>query len=446
MRFLPSLISEISSREPLMTKVSQAGSTCGATIALLLASGQVNAQEMPEYVNFQASYTGEAAANVNGGEQRGSAYAGQLFVGADFDMEKASDWKDTTIHVALTNRHGQNLAPKYIGNSTSVQEIYGGQNSRLARFTVEKHFLDGQLQVEAGRTVANISFLGSELCQYFQTNSACGNPTFVFRTSNFTWWPVSSWGGHAKFWLNDKTYFHAGVYEENTPHQASDDHGLDWGVEDSTGVVVPVTLGYQTTWDNDDYPRRYEVGGWYDGADYTDPSKDEKGDYAALSGNDYATRNGRSGVFARFEQTVLRPDLNSQRSVTLFGAVLTGTSGELIEDFYFKAGFVKRGTFPGRDKDTVAFVYTEQHYSHDAIEDQFILRNLNEGSGRPASMQAMMELSYGIHVNDNIRIQPNIHYIVNPDQFGDKARQEDLSDAVVLGLRFDINLAGLLFQ
>ena len=119
---------------------------------------------------------------------------------------------------------------------------------------------------------------------------------------------------------------------------------------------------------------------------------------------------------------------------------------ELIEDFYFKAGFVKRGTFPGRDKDTVAFVYTEQHYSHDAIEDQFILRNLNEGSGRPASMQAMMELSYGIHVNDNIRIQPNIHYIVNPDQFGDKARQEDLSDAVVLGLRFDINLAGLLFQ
>ncbi len=35
----------------------------------------------------------------------------------------------------------------------------------------------------------------------FQTNSACGNPTFVFKTSNFTFWPVSSWGAHAKAWL-----------------------------------------------------------------------------------------------------------------------------------------------------------------------------------------------------------------------------------------------------
>lgn len=424
--------------------VAVRGIACGM---LAMSPAIVCASEADSgYVDWQAAYTGEAAANVDGGERRGSAYAGQLFVGADIDMSKAVDWNDTKVHVAFTNRHGQNLSQNYIGNSTSVQEIYGGQNSRLVRLTIEKMFLDGQLQVEAGRTVANISFLGSELCQYFQTNAACGNPTFVFRTSNFTWWPVSSWAAHAQYNFNDKVYFHAGVYEENTVHQRPGDHGFDWRTSGSTGVIVPFTLGYRTSWENDEYPRQYEIGGWYDGADYTDPARDEAGNFAALSGEDYATRNGRSGAFVRFEQTVLRADMESRRRVSLFGAFLTGVSGELSQDYFIKAGFVKHGTFLGRDRDTIGFVITRQQYSDDALEDQALLRLQNGGTGYPQSSQTMMELSYGIQFSDDIRIQPNVHYIINPDQFNERDRTTDLPDAWVVGLRFDINLAGLLFN
>ena len=304
-----------------------------ASTAIVAATASASQSKFQDAFDFQASYTGESATNIDGGERRGSAYAGQLFVGGELDLNTLAGWKDTKIHIAMTNRHGKNLAEHYIGNSTSVQEIFGGQNTRLARFTISSSFLDGDLELEGGRTVANISFLGSELCQYFQTNAACGNPTFVFRTSNFTWWPVSSWGGHAKYWLSPKTYFHTGVYEDNTSHQDLGDHGFDWATNEATGVVVPFTLGYQTTWDNDELPRRYEIGGWYDGADYTDPVFDEEGNYAAQSGNDYAVRNGRSGIFARFEQTVTRPNPLTKEGLTLFGAVLTGTSGELIEDY-----------------------------------------------------------------------------------------------------------------
>lgn len=409
------------------------------------AIGQEQTQSI-DYIEWQAAYTGEAAANVKGGKRRGSAYAGQLFLGAKIDMERAAQWRDTQIHVALTNRHGQSLAQNYIGNSTSVQEIYGGQNSRLVRLTMETSLFDGKLQLEGGRTVANISFLGSELCQYFQTNSACGNPTFVFRTSNFTWWPVSSWGGHAKVWLNDKVFLHAGVYEENTAHQDAGNHGFDWGIDESTGVVVPVTLGYHTNLENDDYPRRYEIGGWYDGADYTDPARDDNGEFAAKSGEDYATRNSRSGVFARFEQTVFRADLQSSRRLIVFGDVLTGISGELAQDYYIKAGFVKHGTFTGRDRDTIAFVITRQDYSEESLEDQAILRRLNGGFGRPAGSQTMMELGYGVQVNDHIRVQPNVHYIINPDQFNDRARTQALDNAWVIGLRFDVDIAALMFN
>ena len=218
------------------------------------------------------------------------------------------------------------------------------------------------------------------------------------------------------------------------------------GGKEATGVVVPFTLGYQTTWDNDALPRRYEIGGWYDGADYTDPVFDEQGNYAALSGNDYAVRNGRSGVFARFEQTVTRPNPSTKKGLTLFGAVLTGTSGELIEDYYLKAGFVMRGTLASRPNDTIGFVFTRQQYTDEALEDQRILRAMNGGVGTPPSSQTMLELSYGYQLNQHVRIQPNVHYIINPDQFAERDRVSELDDAIVLGLRFDVNLAGLLIQ
>ena len=116
-----------------------------------------------------------------------------------------------TIKAYGINRHGTNLANSSTGNSTSVQEIYGGQGTRLANLTLEQKLFNDRLVLEAGRSVANIHHLGSELCQYFQGNSACGNPTYVFRTSNFTWWPVSSWMADATAWVTPDVYVRIGA-------------------------------------------------------------------------------------------------------------------------------------------------------------------------------------------------------------------------------------------
>ncbi len=63
--------------------------------------------KLQDAFDFQASYTGESATNVSGGERRGSAYAGQLFVGGELDLDSLAGWDDTTIHIAMTNRHGK---------------------------------------------------------------------------------------------------------------------------------------------------------------------------------------------------------------------------------------------------------------------------------------------------------------------------------------------------
>jgi len=391
-------------------------------------------------IGIAASYTGEAAGNLDGGASTGGAYAGQVFFGGDLDFNKLAGWRGAALHLGFASRHGNNLAATRIGNSTSIQEIYGAQNTRLANLTLEQRLFNDRLFLEAGRTVANIHFLGSELCNYFQTNSACGNPTFVFQTSGFTYWPVSSWGGHARWWFTPRLYAHVGAYEVNPDHAANSDHGFDWSLGNATGVVLPYTFGYKTTAATDRLPRSYEIGGWYDTSDYTDPLRDAAGAPAVTSGQAYAPRAGRSGFFARFEQQLTRPD-TSERGLIVFGAALAGTSGELVEDRFFELGFVQKGTFAGRNRDTLGYVVTLQHYSDIEVENLQLARAAAGGSAAIPHQQILMELSYGIQVTPALRIQPNLHYIIDPDSRSAPSRTQNLPNAFAVGLRFDLQLS-----
>ena len=56
----------------------------------------------------------------------------------------------------------------------------------------------------------------------------------------------------------------------------------------------------------------------------------------------------------------------------------------------------------------------------------------------------MVELGYGLQVTPAVRVQPNLHYIVKPDQLNAPSRRLDLPNAVVIGVRLDIDLAGAL--
>lgn len=404
---------------------------------LLTLPSLAAAADRGEVVSPKLSYTGEAAATLDGGKNSGTAYAGQLMFGADVNLEAAFGWQGATIKAYGINRHGTNLAASSTGNSTSVQEIYGGQGTRLANLTLEQKLLDDRLVLEAGRSVANIHFLGSELCQYFQGNSACGNPTYVFRTSNFTWWPVSSWMADATTWLTPDVYLRVGAYQVD-PSQAEDgQHGLKWSTHQATGWIMPYTIGWRSP-ASARLRARYELGGWQDNSTYRDPLRDINGMPAVLSGQDYANRHGRSGAFARFEQQLTGD--GSGRGLTVFGAVLKGTSGQLIEDHFLQAGLVQKGTFARRPQDSIAFVVTQQKYSGIALENLRLARAAAGGSGTPHGSQVMMELSYGIQLTPQLRIAPNLHYIMHPDQFNEPARQRDLPDALIAGLRIDWSL------
>jgi porin len=397
-------------------------------------------------VAVSLSYTGEAASNLTGGFDQKTAYSGQVYVGADLDLDKIAGLTGGRFHIAATNRAGKSLSQIAIGNNTSVQEIWGTQNNHLAILTYEQKLLGGALDIEAGKSQANIHFLNSPLYCNFQSNSTCGNPTMVFKDSNFTYFPASSWMAKVKITPAQNWFVHAAIYEVNPNRKAADDHGTAFTFKGGNGFIVPFELGYGSDYSTARLPRHVILGGWVDRGEYNDPLRDKNGGIAALTGASPLVHKGRTGLYLRFDQTLTRPDATSHRGLAVFGVAMANVSGQVEESHYFDLGIVQTGTFAGRDEDTLGFVINDQHFSELAIQRMNALRVAAGGQSNVHHDQIMMELAYGAQLSPAIRISPNVQYILHPDQTGIAARPTDTPNAFIVGFKFTVDATKLLFR
>jgi porin len=397
-----------------------------------------------EGLSFSLSYTGEAAANLTGGLDRKAAYAGQVYVGADADLDKLAHVPGATLHLAITNRHGQSLSNIALGNNTSVQEIWGTQNTHLAILTWEQKLLGGAVDIEAGKSQANIHFLNSPIYCNFQSNSTCGNPTMVFKDSNFTYFPASSWMAKAKVTVARDWFAHVGIYEVNPNRKAADDNGFSFSFKGGTGFIVPFELGYGTDYSTARLPRHVILGGWIDRGDYADPLRDTSGGIAALTGRPSATLKGRNGLYLRFDQQLTRPDPRSQRGLAVFGVAMANISGRVEESHYFDLGLVQTGTWRGRDQDTIGFMINDQHFSGLAMQRMNALRVAAGGRPDAHRDEIMMELAYGAQLGRALRISPNVQYVLHPDSSGAPLRANAIPNAWIVGFKFNVDAMKLL--
>jgi porin len=395
-------------------------------------------------VTIASSYTAEPAANPFGGISQGATYAGQVYFGLDVDLGKmlASDAaKDTYLHVAAVDRQGNRLSQYYVGSSIGPQEIWGIQSFHLAVFTLERKFFDGRLDVTLGRSPANIAFLDSPIYCHFMVNSACGNPALIYFASNFTGFPQATWGGDAKAWLTDKIYLHGGAYEAN-PRDSDAAWPLgEWSAAHATGAIMPFELGYATTFKNDALPRHYQIGGWVDRSSYASPLYSENGGFSALNGQPYATMFGRNGVWARFDQMITRPDPNSNRGLTVFGVFMDATSGQPVMSQYYELGLLQQGTFEGRDADTLGFVVNVEKWSNYALNNVRLARASVGSFTAPSPYMVMMELNYGWQITPAVQLSPNLQAIINPDNFNEPTRPNNIPTAFIVGAKLNVDLA-----
>ena len=384
------------------------------------------------------------AANPTGGLSEGTDTSGVAIFGADFDMAKIAGIPGGQIHTTFAQFYGHELATDHIGTRTKVQSFYYPKKQfELAELTYEQALFDKQLDIVVGRANATGSFARSTYGCRFQNVADCPFE-LTQAVAAFPGFPYVNWGGSVRYNPVTPVYVKVGAFEINSRRNSNS--GFDWGLNNSTGYVVPFEAGYGTEYSTDPYPRHYKLGGWYNSAPYTDPFLNTRyRSRAQFGGAPLAYSGGRNGVYALGDQVVWRPDTGpGQRGIAVFATTGVPFDGKGLFSFEGVAGGIWTGPLASRAADQIGLLATYIQLSNK--EDGYINGLLAKAKSTTfvSKNQAIFEANYNYRLTQGIYLAASAQYLVNPDSIARPSAKFAPRDALVLGLKLSINANQLL--
>jgi porin len=227
-------------------------------------------------VTLRAHFITETAANPTGGQRQTIRYTQQVDFRADLDLDRLVGLSDAKIQITLTDRAGRSLSADAIGNQFAVQELYGaGQNFRLSEFEYEQDFFTQKVNIGFGWAPVGDNFATISVLCDFQNAVLCGHTNAMTVNSGAHNFPTGEWGAHVKIIPVPQFYVATGVYQVN-PDEDNGDNGFNLSFH-STGVFVPVELGWLPGQSPGGLPGTYKIGAYYNSSPTPDVLTDVKG-------------------------------------------------------------------------------------------------------------------------------------------------------------------------
>jgi porin len=362
-------------------------------------------------VKYFGFYNAIFAANVSGGRDQDSNFAGDFFTGIEFDLEKIAGWDDTTFTVTAIDRHGSSI-DREVGGQYSVMQLVGGQNTFLYNVTLEKWFLDHTLSVKLGRMTATDDFVGSPLYSYSLNNSIDGQIRAALFDGTMTSYPFAVWGGRVKWQPDDDFYAMLGVFQLADDMFDRGDQGVDFSIEGDDGISIFTQFG----WNKQICGRPAH---FYAGMNNAFWSLDK------FNTND--TTHHLTRLYGHADWQVYAESADSDQGLTLFTAAgYTWQDQVAIMPVQITVGANYKGLFPARPDDRTVFFATYGDFSSEYAAQQ-------AGAGQSQSdYEMVLEAGHRFQLTPFAYIQPDIQYIVQPGGTG------DISDAVVIGAQFGV--------
>lgn len=358
---------------------------------------------------FFANYNAIVASNVSGGIDHGSNYAHDIYVGAQFDLERLLGWKGATFSLTGINRAGDSI-DKNVGGIYSVMQLVGGQTTFLYGVSLEKKLWDDQFSIKLGRITATDDFAGSPLYGLYLNNSINGQIRAVLLDAVMTSYPFPVWGARVVYSPTQDFKAKVGVYQLTKEMFNPDKHGLDFAFSRSDGVSVFTELDWRLDWNGK--PGNFAVG--LNSVSFDMPEF-----------NSTRTTNPFFRFYLQGDQQVYQASPGSEQGLVLFLTLAYAKQQEAaLVPFQTSFGAVYQGLFPGRDKDKLIFGVTYGRLSQDYADQQQAL-----GSGKP-TYEMPMELGYRFQLTRFAYIQPDIQHVIRPGGTG------DIPNATVLGAQF----------
>lgn len=374
----------------LLAASFSSGAACADDDATLTGDwGGARRQWAEAGINFRADYVSESFVNVDGGLKRGSAYAQQVRLGVDLDMEKRAGWNGALLHFTLNDRRGTGLSSDYVGNRLPIQEDYGGLYTRLSELSYEQNIAGGQLNLRLGYFAMGNDLGGIALGCNFVNAAFCAHPLTLSGDSGWYNYPNARWGAAVRYKLRPDLLLRTGVYQVNSK-LGDKENAFKPFAAGTTGVILPLEIEYAPDGGH------YKLGVFYDTS------------RAARQGSS-GTVDERYGAYLLAEQMIWREG-RGNRGLSVFGQYTAHPEASAPMSRWVGAGLVKTGTFASRDADTLALGFIRATVNPRLRATQADVATLPSG-------ESVIELAYGWQLRRWLSIRGDLQYIADPGAF-----------------------------
>jgi porin len=380
---------------------------------------------------LNASYTSESAAVVTGGREDGAAYTQQLYASLQIDTGKTIGLEDGKFTFSVLHRKGEDLTATRIGNLFEVQELFGGgQDLRPAEISYEQKLDDGRIALKFGLYHTGDDFATISTGCSFQNFALCPRPTSLFYNSGFSGFPIPRWAVRARRELGDGVFVTLAAFEVNSERAQT---GNGWHIAPRfDSFVLPIELGWKIDQNPGGLPGLLRVGALVDTTDKPDVRDDANGGSYVLSGLSPAMRQERWSAWIMGEKMVTRFG-SGDRGLVVFGTFTRSDSHTARVKTFATAGFVARGPFDSRPKDSfgLGLIYgrvnpriTERQRAQVSLGQDVIVQ----------TTETSAEIFYGWQATPHLLLRPNLQYIRRV------GASDDYPDALVAGLTIKAGL------
>lgn len=378
-------------------------------------------------VDVRMDMVNESGANVAGGKSPGTAYAQQLGAGFSVDTVKAFGWQNGGLFAFyMTDRAGSPLSPytqgtaPNTGNGLEPLQIFGqGQNFRLSQLWYDQPFFEDKASLRVGFYPYGNEFGTSRVWYNFVNTNFCAHMQSMPADSK-GWYdaPRGAWTARVKLTPTDNFYAMAAITTFQ-PQLTGVTHGWDLGLENSKGYNIPAEMGYLWGLNPTDLDGSFKLGGYFDSV---------HGDTTLLyKGATYGLY--QYGVYAMFEQQVFRTNGTGDQGLRVFASGLIGDHTTALWQNQVSAGATWRGTFAGRENDTVSFAvsYVTLNNSWVAFKERTL--------GVPVKNNfTTLELNYGVQLTPWLNFKPFAQLQTNPGALVATKASERYANSKVIGL------------
>lgn len=353
----------------------------------------------PRSFSFEASYVGDIYNNLSGGIKNGSAYLGMANLRLGLNTDKL--WKGGQFYINAANTHGNTPSSQLSGDFQVASNIEAGNHTYIQELWYKQVL--GPVEVTAGLQDLNAEFVASENGSYFLNSSfgimptISGNiPTPIF--------PLTSVGLTLKWNISDKTTWLVSAYDGcPTAFEDNNPYNLNWNLKSGDGILMFSELQRSTSFAS--LPGTYKIGFF---SHYNHTSTLEEGQQQNLVKNNY-------GFYMISDQTLWQQ--SDSKKLAMFWQ-LGYTPGDFnINRLYTGAGLNYFGLLNKNGEDVLSL-----GVAHVRLNEQ----TFNETA---------IELTYQLPVTQNIFVQPDLHYIINPAGTGEKI-DNSFSAILRFGLSF----------